>query len=47
MQDAIFTFSFEGWAYEHEGRIDFWLGRSSMAAGLWHPVVPTQHQQVG
>lgn len=41
------TFSFEGWTDENEGRVDFWIRRASVAAGLRHAVVPTQHQQVG
>lgn len=41
------TFSFEGRTYEHQGRTDFWLRGAPMAAGLWHAVVSTQHQQVG
>lgn len=42
-----FTFSFEGRTYEHQGRIDFWLRGASVAAGLRHAVVSTQHKQVG
>lgn len=42
-----FTFSFEGRTYEHQGRIDFWFWGASVAAGLRHAVVSTQHQQVG
>lgn len=41
------TFSFEGRTYEHQRRVDLWLGGAAVAAGLRHAVVPTQHQQVG
>lgn len=42
-----FTFSFEGRTYENQGCTDFWLRGASVAAGLRHAVVSTQHQQIG
>lgn len=44
---SVLTFLLEGGADEHQGGVDLVLRRAPVAARLGHPVVPTQHQQVG